>query len=96
MTNNLAGGGIEALAFPHRVLLDPERDGEQRWERVGELKDTEGGHDRGQTCKVWNTSGEDEGDTPVHRNQERPNDLSGYCGEAWSTEDFNKDVVVDD
>lgn len=98
VANNLASGGIKALALrrsngvPLREV--PER--QKRREAVAELDDTEGGDDGDEAEEVWDTGGDDEGNGPVDGYDDAPQDVAGPRGERGRAEEIHEDVVVED
>ncbi len=90
-----ARGGIKALPFLQGVLLDAVAEGEQWWEGVCELHETDcGSH----TCKpeeIGDGGGNDESDGPVDGDDDCPEDLAAFGNESWRVEPLHEEIVID-
>ena len=68
---------------------------ENRRDRVGELNNADGPDDADQGIEVGDDGADDEGDGPVERNHEDPDNLAGLFGQRRHMEEFLADVCVD-
>ena len=96
VAGDAAGGGVEALVGAHRVLLDEVAEREDGRERVAELNDTEGRHDGDEPEEIGDGGRDDEGEGPVDRDDDGPEDLTLVGGQGREVGEIHQDVVVQD
>jgi hypothetical protein len=96
VADRLPSRRIVPLSLLQRVSLHPEHHRKHGGERVCEVQDAKGRHNRSQAREVGNPRGEDEGNGPVKGDQARPCPLSGGGVQPGSAEYLDKDVVIDD